>query len=113
MPTTRYGVHDEIKHTAETFYKAVTNKNMRAIDSIWAHMPYAAVAGRSSHLRQGWPAVRGYWEERFRDLGEIKVVAKLQRPVVHAVGDVAWLSGTECRTITDGDAVRREDLRMT
>jgi ketosteroid isomerase-like protein len=113
MGATKYGVRDEIKDTTETFYRAVTNKNLRAIDGIWAHTPYAAVAGRSSHLRQGWPEVRIYWEERFRDLGDIKVVAKLHRPLVHAVGDVAWLSGTEIRTISDGGEVRREELRMT
>lgn len=113
MRPVKYGVHDEIKQTAETFYKAISNKNLGAIDTIWAHTPYAAVAGRSSHLRQGWPEVRKYWEERFRDLGEIRVVAKLQRPVVHAVRDVAWLSGTELRTVTDGEHVRREELRMT
>jgi ketosteroid isomerase-like protein len=113
MRPVKYGVHDEIKETAETFYRALTNKNLRAIDDIWAHTPYAAVAGRSSDLRQGWKEVRGYWEQRFHDLGDIRVVVKLQRPVVHAVGDVAWLSGTEIRTITDGDEVRREHLRMT
>lgn len=113
MGRARYGVPDEIKDTAEAFYRAVTSKNLRAIEATWAHTPYAAVAGRSGQLRQGWPNVLGYWEQRFRQLGDIKVVAKLQRPMVHAVGDVAWLSGTEIRTITDGSDVRREELRMT
>jgi ketosteroid isomerase-like protein len=113
MGRTRYGVPDEIKDTAEAFYRAVTSKNLRAIETIWSHTPYAAVAGRSGELRQGWENVRGYWEQRFRQLGDIKVVAKLQRPVVHAVGDVAWLSGVEIRTISDGPDVRQEQLRMT
>lgn len=113
MGRTRYGVPDEIKDTAEAFYRAVTNKNLRAIEATWAHTPYAAVAGRSGEIRQGWDNVLGYWEQRFRQLGEIKVVAKLQHPVVHAVGDVAWLSGTEIRTVTHGAEVRREELRMT
>lgn len=113
MGRTRYGVRDEIKDTAETFYRAVTAKNLKAIESIWAQVPYAAVAGRSGQIRQGWPAVRGYWEQRFRQLGDIKVVARLTDAVVHAVGDVAWVSGTECRTVTEGDLVRREELRMT
>lgn len=113
MERTRYGVRDEIKETAEAFYRAVTNKNLKAVDSIWAHEPYASVAGRSGHLRQGWTQVRGYWELRFQQLGETKVSTKLRNPVVHAVGDVAWLSGTELRTVTRDDQVSREELRMT
>lgn len=113
MGRDRYRVPDEVKETAEAFYRAVTSKNLRAIEATWAHTSYAAVAGRSGELRQGWTNVLGYWEQRFRQLGDIKVVAKLQRPLVHAVGDVAWLSGTEIRTITDGSEVRREELRMT
>jgi ketosteroid isomerase-like protein len=113
MGRTRYGVRDEIKDTAETFYRAVTAKNLKAIESIWAQVPYAAVAGRSGQIRQGWPAVRGYWEERFGQLGAIKVVARLTDIVVHAVGDVAWVSGTELRTVSVDDDVRHERLRMT
>src|SRR5438309_651296 len=78
MGRPRYGVRDEIKDTAESFYRAVSNKNLKAIDTIWAQVPYASVAGRSGQLRQGWPQVRGYWELRFRQLGDIKVSAKLK-----------------------------------
>jgi ketosteroid isomerase-like protein len=113
MGRARYGVHDEIKDTVESFYRAISNKNLRAIDDTWAQVPYASVAGRSGQLRQGWPAIRGYWELRFQQLGGIRVTVKLKGPVVHAVGDVAWVSGTEIRTVTEGESVRREELRMT
>ncbi|HLJ67341.1 MAG TPA: nuclear transport factor 2 family protein [Chloroflexota bacterium] len=113
MGRARYGVRDEIRDTAESFYRAVTKKSIRSIDSLWAHEPYASVAGRSGHIRQGWPQVRGYWEQRFQQLGDIRVVAQLRNSVCHAVGDVAWLSGTEIRKVIDGDQVRTEELRMT
>lgn len=113
MGNARYGVHDEIKGTAESFYRAVSNKNLKAIDEVWAHEPYAAVAGRSGQLRQGWPQVRAYWELRFQQMGEARVNARIRNPVVHAVGDVAWLSGTEIRTIIRDEQVRQEELRMT
>jgi len=113
MGRTRYSVRDEVKETADSFYRAVTSKSLKGIDAIWAHEQYAAVAGRSGYIRQGWPQVRGYWEKRFRELGETRVVAQLRNSVCHAVGDVAWLSGTEIRTVTKGDEVRREELRMT
>lgn len=113
MERARYGVRDEVRETAESFYRAVSNKNLRAIDTIWAHERYASVAGRSGQIRQGWPAVRGYWEQRFQQLGDTKVVARLRNSICHAVGDVAWLSGTEIRRVIHGEQVREEQLRMT
>jgi ketosteroid isomerase-like protein len=113
MGRARYGVPDEVRETAEAFYRAVSHKNLKAIDDVWAHEPYAAVAGRSGNLGQGWTQVHGYWEKRFRELGDIKVSAKLRNFLCHAIGDVAWLSGTEIRTITNGEEVRQEELRMT
>lgn len=113
MGRTRYGVNDEVKDTATDFYRAVSNKNLKAIEAIWAHERYAAVAGRSGTIRQGWPNVRGYWQERFEQLGDVRVDAKLRNSMCHAVGDVAWLSGTEIRTVTYGDEKRHEELRMT
>ena len=113
MERSRYGVRDEIRDTAEAFYRAVTNKNLKGIDTIWAHEPYASVAGRSGQIRQGWSNVRGYWEQRFQQLGDTKVEAKLRNMLVHAVGDVAWVSGTEIRRVTEDGSARQEDLRMT
>jgi ketosteroid isomerase-like protein len=113
MGSARYSIRDEIKDTAESFYRAVSSKNLKAIDAVWAHEPYAAVAGRSGHLRQGWNSVRSYWEERFVQLGDIKVSARLRNFSCHVVGDVAWLSGTELRAITADGQVRHEELRMT
>lgn len=113
MGRARYGVPDEIRETIESFYRAVSKKNLKGVGDQWAHEPYAAVAGRSSGLQHGWPAVEAYWKRRFSELGPITVKAKLTSPVVRAVGDVAWVSGTEIRTITDGDETRQEHLRMT
>lgn len=113
MGRTRYGVTDEVKDTAADFYRAVSNKNLKAIDGIWAHERYAAVAGRSGAIRQGWESVRGYWEERFKQLGDTRVDAKLRSSLCHAVGDVAWLSGTEIRIVSRGEEKRQEELRMT
>jgi ketosteroid isomerase-like protein len=113
MGRQRYGVRDEIRDTAEQFYRALSNKNMPAIDDIWVHSPYAAVAGRSGELRQGWDQVRQYWETRFQQLGDVRVSVRLTNLVCHAVRDVGWLSGKEIRTISDGDQIRREELRVT
>src|SRR5919202_1130533 len=113
MGRARYSIREEIKDTIEAFYRAVSNKNLKAIDTNWAHEPYAAVAGLSGQIRQGWDQVRGYWEQRFHQLGDTKGNARLRNMVCHAVGDVAWVSGTEVRTVTKEGEVRQEQLRMT
>lgn len=113
MGRARYSVRDEIKDTAECFYRAVSTKNMKLIDEVWSHESYATVAGRSGHIRQGWDQVRAYWEQRFVQLDGVKVSARLKSPLVHAVGDVAWLSGTEIRLVTHDEDMRQENLRMT
>jgi ketosteroid isomerase-like protein len=113
MERVRYRVHDEIKDTADAFYRAVSNRNLKAMDGLWAHVPYASVAGRSGGIRQGWPQVRGYWEHRFQQAGSTRVTVRLKNSICHAVGDVGWLSGTEIRTVTEEDSTRQEVLRMT
>lgn len=113
MQQARYGVRDEVRAAAEDFYRAVSKKNLKAIDEIWAHEKYATVAGRSGQIRLGWPAVRAYWELRFHQLGDTQVQARLRNSICHAVGDVAWLSGTELRTVTADGEKRHEELRMT
>jgi ketosteroid isomerase-like protein len=113
MEATRYGVRDEIRDTTEEFYRAVSKKSLKGIDLVWTHEKYTTVAGKSGAMQLGWPAVRGYWERRFRELGETVVRARLRSSVCRAVGDVAWVSGTEIREVSHGDEKRREELRMT
>ena len=113
MERVRYRVQDEVKDTADAFYRAVSSRNLKAMDDLWAHVPYASVAGRSGALRQGWPQVRGYWEQRFQQAGSARVTVRLKSSICHAVGDVAWLSGTEIRMVTEGELTRQEVLRMT
>jgi hypothetical protein len=109
----RYSVREEIKETADAFYRSLSSKNLKAIDTIWAHEPYAAVAGPHGALHQGWPEVRRFWERRFEDLAGTSVKARLSGLVYHAVGDVAWLSGRECRSLSAKGETWEEELRVT
>ena len=113
MGRARYGVREEIKETAESFYRALSNKNLKAIDTIWAHEQYATVAGVNGHLHQGWNQVRAFWESRFQQLADTKIRVKLIGIMCHAVGDVGWISGTEYRTITRGDETWHESRHVT
>src|SRR5579875_3565918 len=97
MASARYSVPGEIKDTADSFYRAVAKRNLRAIDSLWAHKPYAAVAGPSGSLHQGWKAVQSYWQWRPGDEQVAQPILHLTNMVCHAVGDVGWFSGTEVR----------------
>lgn len=113
MGRTRFGVRDEIKDTTDAFYRALSNRNLKAIAGMWAHEPYAAVAGPSGELHHGWPRVCHFWEQRFEALAGAKVTAKLVNGVCHAVGDVGWISGTERRLIVEDGESWSQDLRVT
>lgn len=109
----RYGVRDEVKSTAEAFYRAISHGSLKGVVALWLHSSYAAVAGPSGEMHQGWDQVAAYWQHRMQQLEGTKVSAKLHGMVCHAVGDVAWLSGTERRVVTRGEEIEREELRVT
>ena len=109
----RYSVREEIKDTAESFYRALSTRNLKTIDKIWAHEQYAAVVGPYGKVEQGWPGVHQFFVRRFQQLAGTTITVRLSNIVLHVVGDVAWFSGTERRTIREGDGVRQEDLRAT
>jgi ketosteroid isomerase-like protein len=113
MGRARYSVREEIRDTAESFYRAITNRNLKALDALWAHTSYTTVAGASGTIHHGWDHVRLFWDLRFQQLGGAKVSVKLVNAVCHAVGDVGWVSGTERRTVKLDDEPLVEDLRMT
>lgn len=113
MGRTRYSVREEIKEAAESFYRALTTKNLKTIDRIWAHEQYVSVVGPHGQVQQGWPGVQQFFVRRFGELVGSKMTVKLLHMVSHVVGDVAWFSGTERRTIAEAETFRQEDLRVT
>jgi ketosteroid isomerase-like protein len=113
MERTRYSVRDEVRDTAESFYRAVSGRNLKAVEAAWSQAPYAVVAGPSGTLHQGWNRVRAYWEARFRQLQGVELRVRLSEPMAHAVGDVAWISGIERRSMRRDGETLIEDLRMT
>ncbi|MGI8824676.1 MAG: nuclear transport factor 2 family protein [Chloroflexota bacterium] len=112
MARARYGIREEIRDAIDAFYRALTHENLKAVEAIWAQVPYASVAGRSGDVQQGWDGVRRYLEQRFRK-GQPLVKVRLTKMLCHAIGDVAWVSGTEIRTISTPDGPKDERLRMT
>lgn len=113
MGRARYGVREEIKDTAERFYRGLSNKSLKTIDSVWGHESYSTVVGPYGTVRQGWSDVAAYWTQRFQQMAGEQVTIRLTGMNCHAVGDVAWLSGVERRTIKSGDETRTEDFRVT
>jgi len=113
MGRTHYGLRDEIKDATDDFYKALSKRNLKLMEQVWAHVPYASAAGRGGELQQGWSSVRAYWEQRFLQYGDTEMKVRLTRLQCHAAGDIAWLSGVEVRTITTVDGTHEEQLRVT
>jgi ketosteroid isomerase-like protein len=113
MGRARYGVRDEVKEAADAFYRALSARNLKAIDVMWAQRPYTAVAGVSGDLAQGSEQVRRFWERQVAVNAGTKLDIRLIGMVCQVVGDVAWLSGTERRTLTQDGQVDVENLRVT
>lgn len=109
----RYSVPGEIRETADRFYRAIAKRNLKAIDALWSHAPYAAVAGPSGGLQQGWDAVSRYWEWRLSNLEPGQPLLHLGNMVCHAVGDVGWFSATERRVFDAPEGKREEEVRVT
>jgi ketosteroid isomerase-like protein len=113
MGGARYSVPAEIKETADAFYRAFSNRNLRAIMGQWAQTPYAAVAGPAGQLHHGYDEVCRYWEAKFQRLSGVGLNVRLTGAKCHAIGDVGWLSGIERRTFTSGDSTWQQELRVT
>jgi ketosteroid isomerase-like protein len=113
MGRARYSVREEIRDTVDSFYRAISNRNLKAVDAVWAHTAYATVAGSSGTIHHGWEGVRNFWDMRFRHVDARDVNVKLVSAACNAVGDVGWMSGIERRTYKTDEACRVEDFRMT
>lgn len=113
MAQTRYGVRDEVKDSIEAFYRAFSHKNVKSLEQAWVQAPYAILAGPQGEIHQGWEQISAFFSQRFDQLEDVKIVAKLANMVCHVVGDVAWLAGTERRVMTSGESQNLEELTVT
>jgi ketosteroid isomerase-like protein len=108
------GLHAQQKTESEAvlaanheFDKALSTRDVGAMDKAWAHEPYViAIHPVSNAPLVGWEAVRKSWEQIFDRWAEISV--SMKDPQVRVGQDVAWVFGVEILQgkLKSGEAVR-------
>jgi ketosteroid isomerase-like protein len=85
---------DRVNAASQVFIAAISARDIRAMDKVWAHESYVAFMGPlSTTLVVGWDGVRKAWEMRFNQFDRVTV--SLAESHVHTNGNVAWAVGVE------------------
>ena len=85
---------ERVNAASQVFIAAISARDIRAMEKLWAHESYVAFMGPlSTTLVVGWDGVRKAWEMRFNQFERVTV--SLAESHVHANGDVAWAVGVE------------------
>lgn len=92
--TTQTSDVDRVNAASQVFIAAISARDIRAMDKLWAHESYVAFMGPlSTTLVVGWDGVRRAWEMRFNQFDRVTV--SLAESHVHTNGAVAWAVGVE------------------
>ena len=85
---------DKIKATIDGFHAALSSLDIRKMDDVWAHEPYAMVVNpRDKTATTGWDAIRKNFEGSvFAAWSELKVTGR-DAPQIHINGETAWSNG--------------------
>jgi ketosteroid isomerase-like protein len=85
---------ERVNAASQVFIAAISARDIRAMDKLWAHESYVAFMGPlSTTLVVGWDDVRKAWEMRFNQFDRVTV--SLAESHVHTNGAVAWAVGVE------------------
>jgi ketosteroid isomerase-like protein len=85
---------ERVNAASQIFIAAIAARDIRAMDKVWAHEPYATFIGPlSTTIVVGWEGVRKAWEMRFSQFDRVTIA--LAESYVHTNGKVAWAVGIE------------------
>ena len=85
---------DQVKAASQAFIAAITERDIRAMDKVWAHESYATFIGPlSTTVVVGWDRVRKAWEMRFGQFARVTI--SLVESYVHTHEKLAWTVGVE------------------
>jgi ketosteroid isomerase-like protein len=106
---------DSVKAANQSFYTALSARDLKAMQAVWADKPYVVNIGpRSKAAAVGYDeAVTKYWDNQFNN-----VFSKLEAQITLATqvqtdGKLAWVSGLEKATLhfkAGGDPVNIENF---
>ena len=98
MQTSRIADETTVLAANNAFYHALEALNVARMDAIWWHEDWVRCLHPGWDLLVGWKAVQESFASIFQSTAQMRVV--LSRVLVHAVGDVAWVSCIEQVTST-------------
>jgi ketosteroid isomerase-like protein len=85
---------DRVNAASQLFIAAISARDIRAMDKLWAHESYATFIGPlSTTVVVGWEGVRKAWEMRFSQFDRVTISSVETH--VHTNGAVAWAVGVE------------------
>jgi ketosteroid isomerase-like protein len=91
---------DHVLFRNATFYEALEQKDIAAMDAIWSHEDYARCVHPGWNLVRGWSAIRQSWENIFT--GETKLKFSLRNVEAHVIGSSAVVVLLEEITFVNG-----------
>src|SRR5689334_8974009 len=85
---------DRVNAASQVFIAAISARDIRAMDKVWAQEPYATFIGPlSTTVVVGWDGVRKAWEMRFSQFDRVTI--SLAESHVQTNGTLAWTVGIE------------------
>ena len=102
---------DAVKDANQAFYKALSARDLKTMNGLWANKPYVVNIGpRSQSILIGYAdAVTKYWTVSFDMFSQISVSSSVAQ--VHSDGKTAWVIGTETASLqpkSGGDPLKFE-----
>jgi ketosteroid isomerase-like protein len=85
---------ERVQAASQALIQAISARDIRAMEQIWAHEPYVTFMGPlSTSIVVGWEGVRKAWEMRFNQFARVQV--SLEDSHVHTKHNFAWAVGVE------------------
>ena len=85
---------ERVNAASQVFIAAISARDMRAMEKVWAHAPYATFIGPlSTTVVVGWDGVRKAWETRFSQFDRVTISSAESH--VRTNGKAAWAVGIE------------------
>jgi ketosteroid isomerase-like protein len=88
----------EVLLVNQAFYDALQALNLEKMEAVWWHEDWVNCLHPGGDLIHGWEAVQESWANIFRSTDYMRV--SVSRPLLHLIGDAAWISCVENVTST-------------
>ena len=88
----------EVLRANQAFYEALESLDLAKMDVVWWHEDWVKCMHPGWDLISGWENVSESWANIFRSTAKLRI--KINRALVHVLGDAAWVSCIEDVTST-------------